>query len=191
MASALPIILAAGAAAVLLGKKRKKSSEPDFSPGSGMDEEEEDAAIDLILMGKQVTPQQQMVLTSIPAKTIAPPSETDPDRVKKEEEDVKPSGACKVGTVSADKKYVCWGSPGAVDKNLKIQMRRVVTYKEARNSAAAVAIGTLGGGGAVLTQSPRIQFAIYCWINRKKLYRCTSRYKTGKKRCKPGKWARY
>lgn len=190
MASAAPILLAAGAAALLLGKKKKKTyGEPGQAPGSGMGDEDE--AIDLILQAQPITPKQQMILTSVAANTQPSAPETQPARMQKEQEDVKPSGSCKIGQISSDKKYVCWGSPGAKDKNMKVAMRRVAPYKEAKNTALAVALGTISGGGVILTQSPRIQFAVFCWLNRSKLYRCTSRYKIGKKRCKPGKWERY
>jgi len=100
---------------------------------------------------------------------------------------------CKIGTLSGDKKRICWGSPGAKDKVLRPQMRRVVKYKTAKRAAILMAGGIFTGGGMVVTQSPAVQFSLYCWGNRRKLYKrtCTKKWKHGKKKCRRFEYKRY
>lgn len=193
MAGNLLPIVAIGAAAFLLGKKKKKTSgagqEPEFEPGSGYGGEGE------------------FLLTAIPSKAIEqdltlaakkiPAKKTQDDLVKEVKKEVekepkkKAPPGCKLGSVSKNKKYVCWGLRGKTGK-FEIKGRRVPKYKTARNAAAAVA---MSGGVNVspLMWDDSVAFAVWCWLNRNKkdIYHCTSRYSVGRERCKPGKWKRY
>lgn len=192
MANALPIVLAAGAAALLLGKKKKKSSEggePEFQPGAGFGEGEDvmlstipaKLADDDLLLAAQAIPAKEK---ETPILVSAVEAEVDKDPPKK-----APS-TCKFGAISTDKKYVCWGLPKGGKGQYELQVRRVPRYKTARNAAAAVAM-TGGVNASPLLMNPKIKFALWCWLNRNKrdIYKCIKRYRTGKKRCY--KWERY
>ena len=207
--SALPIVIAAGAAVLLIGKKKKKKAvdtegeEPDIAPGEGY--EEEDVGRVTIRQARVITPEQHLAVAR-----MAYPADIDPDALgkkalddqaqdeveeearKKAREKIKKKKKgerkCEFGTVSLNRKEVCWGDragffTGGVPAKRK--MRRIPKYKTARRLVAAVAM-TGGTVASPIMRTARARFILYCWINRKrkKLYRCTKRWKTGKKRCR-------
>ena len=205
MASALPIILAAGAAAVILGKKKKKKAapeyeEPDIAPGEGY--EDVDEMVGVKITGWAVTPEAQLTVAkmaypkNIDPKKLGDKANEDQEKDEKKNPPKKPKKRkCKTGTLSADKKWVCWGDRfGAFTASIpqRRKMRRVAKYKTARRAAAAVALT----GGLVASPAmriPKTRFLLYCWLNRKKLYhrKCVKRFKRGKKRCRRFKTRRY
>lgn len=196
MANVLPIVFAAGAAALLLGKKKKKKApvgeEPDGAPGAGMG----DPGFFTIgaTLAEQAEPELLLAARALPPADKADPVKTGNAAAKEHEEDEQQNPPqdtkCKLGTVSSDKKYICWGNPGQRGESWKLRLRRVPKYKTARNAAAAVAL-TGGFAGSPAMLHPRTAFLIYCWVNRnrKGIYRCTKRWKRGRKSCRS--WKRY
>ncbi len=211
MANALPLLLVAGVAAVALGKKKKKTEEPPFAPGSGSGDPTHPTRATSGTRWKDLTPEQRaerlarsltltgMVIDNeddqeqiiLVAREVEDPAKAGNDAAKDQAKDEKENppkvSDCKFGTVSGDKKYVCWGMPIG-KKAIKRKMMRVAKFKTARNAAIAVA---LSGGVNVSPAmfSPKVAFAVYCWMNRKDLYRCTKRWKIGQNRCK--EWDRW
>ncbi len=96
--------------------------------------------------------------------------------------------ACKIGQVSQDKSHVCWGIPGTKGASA-VKMRRVVKYETAQKTAAMLALA--GPAATSLLKKLPIQFALWCWVNRKKgIYKCTKERKLGRKKwC--SKWGRH
>ena len=197
MASALPIVLGAGALLLVAGGKKKKrkaaGQEPDYAPGGGAP-----GGTGMLVIAAKAVPKEADLLaakTAYPtinatkARTIE--RETKEEVEDEHEKETPPRlPSCSIGQLSADKRYVCWGIPGAKDNYSKIQFRRVVKYSTAQATAAALAV--TGGLASTMLKHPPVQYALWCWTNRNKgLYYCKERYKTGKKRCKPGKWSRY
>ncbi len=189
MAGALPLILGGTAVLLIAGKKKKRRAptyeEPDTAPGGGMGAPTLTMHTLPATLDSRAT--QEALMTAHTMNPVPRPKEEvkkAEDEVKKEEKEPTPPTPprCAQGTLSADKKYVCWG----VGKLRK--MRRVPKYRTAALNAAALA--ALGFTATTLLKSPHIQFLLWAWVNRNKgLYRCTRRYRFGKKRCT--RWARY
>jgi len=195
MAGALPIILGAGALLFVAGgkKKRRKTAgeEPDYAPGGGAP-----SGTGVFTIAAKAVPQEADLIaakaayptiSATQARTIEQETK---EEVEEEHEKEKPPQppSCSVGQLSPTKQYVCWGIPGAKDSYSKIQMRRVVKYSTAQATAAAIVV--TGGLASTMLKHPPVQYALWCWTNRNKgLYRCTRRYKYGKKRCT--RWERY
>lgn len=192
MANALPLILIAAAAVVILGKK-KSSGEPGYAPGMGMDDpdDELDEQLDVVLSAARAAPPPFTISAKL-ANTPKPPEveevEDDVDEVEEEEPPKPAPKKCSKGSVTDDKRNVCWWQKGAKFGWGEPKYHRVVKYKTARAAAAA---SVLTPAHLMNTLSPGFNFALFCWLNRKRFYRCTKRYKVGKKNCKPGKWVRY
>lgn len=200
----LPIIAAGAAIVLLAGKKKKKKVappeegvEPDEMPGMGMGPGETGILTISARAAKQVEPELLIAARAIPAAEKKDPEKMAKDAADEQDEEDKKDPpkktGCKIGTVSADKKMICWGDPaGAFTASIpqRRKMRRVPKYKTARRAVAAVALT----GGIVASPAmrfPQTRFMLYCWVNRKrkKIYRCTKRWKRGRKSCR--RWARY
>ncbi len=202
--NALPLI-AVGAAAVLLSKKKKKTSrEPDDAPGSGFpgeDEEDEDGPG--TITGWAVTPDLHLTVAKMAYPADVDPTALGEGAIQEQEEDEKKNPpkepkkkGCKTGTVSSNRREICWGDPSGFKGGIpsRRKMRRVPKYKTARRAAAAVAL-TGGFLASPLARVAHTRFLLYCWINRKRkgIYsrKCVKRFKRGRKRCRRYRWRRY
>lgn len=200
----LPIIVAGAAVVLLAGKKKKKSAppseegmEPGEMPGMGIGGE---GAPTFTIAARRVEPELLFAARAVPSVKKNPTKATK-EAIEEQEEDEKkeekksPSKKkivqCKMGTVSADKKKICWGDvTGVLTAGVpqRRKMRRVPKYSTVRKAAAAVAF-TGGMVASPAMRFPQTRFMLYCWVKRKKIYRCTKRWKRGKKRCR--RYARY
>ncbi len=189
MAGALPLILGGAAVLLIAGKKKKRKAaptyeEPDVAPGAG-------APTVFTMHTIPATLDSQATQEALTVARRAYPVERPKEEIDKGDKEVekekkeKPKEEpprCSQGTLTPDRKYVCWG----VGKLRK--MRRVPKYRTAQMTAASLA--ALGPAASTMLKSPNIQFLLWAWVNRNKgLYKCTRRYRFGKKRC--NRWNRY
>ena len=191
MAGALPLILGGAAVLLIAGKKKKRKAaptyeEPDVAPGEGGPTVFTMHTSPADFNSRETQEALLIARRAYPVKREDVEEEIDKveDEVKKEEKEPSPPTPprCSQGMLTPDKRYVCWG----VGKTRKL--RRVPKYRTAAANAAALA--ALGLSATTLLKSPHIQFLLWCWVNRNKgLYRCTRRYRFGKKRC--NRWNRY
>jgi len=202
----LPIIVAGAALALLAGKKKKKPSagkEPDYGPGMGagdgraratagtrwadLTEAQKEARLDRIL---DTSTPLTFSATSVTPEDVEKEVEDDEKKNPPNPPTIPDPESCRKGTISGDKRYVCWYQKGAKGKWGKPAWHRIAPVKAAKAAAAA---GILTPGFVLSTVSPGYNFAYYCWSNRKRLYKrtCKKRWKVGKKKCRRFEYKRY
>lgn len=198
--SAFPIIVGAGAIALLLSGKKKKSTSSagagpmgatgSASPGTGLTPVQ---AIPMASAKAARSLEEAVELTPVGMRPWTP-AEVEADVDADQSESPPQPSSCKFGTLSSDKKKVCFGLKSLNKGYGSLKFRRVVKYNTARAAAAALSFagGATSPAGQALMMKGPFYFAVWCWLNRGSgLYRCTERYTIGKRRCKPGKWSRY